>query len=58
MIIRNIIILVILLIAIPINAQNKRALLIGIASYPIYRIEKLGWNAIHGDNDVRREGIS
>ena len=58
MIIRNIIILVILLIAIPVNAQNKRALLIGIASYPTYKIEKLGWNAIHGDNDVRREGIS
>ena len=53
MIILNIIILVILLIAIPVNAQNKRALLIGIASYPTYKIDKLGWNEIHGDNDVK-----
>ena len=42
-----------MLVAIPVNAQNKRALLIGIASYPTYKIDKLGWNEIHGDNDVK-----
>ena len=47
------VIFVIIFITIPINAQNKRALLIGIASYPTYKIDKLGWNDIHGDNDVK-----
>lgn len=51
--IRDIITVVIIFITIPINAQNKRALLIGIASYPTYKIDKLGWNDIHGDNDVK-----
>ena len=51
--VRFCVIIVISLIAILVNAQNKRALLIGIASYPTYKIEKLGWNEIHGDNDVK-----
>lgn len=51
--VRFCVIIVISLIAILVNAQNKRALLIGIASYPTYKIDKLGWNEIHGDNDVK-----
>lgn len=33
-------------------AGGKRALLIGISDYPIYRASELSWNRIHGANDV------
>ena len=39
---------VLLLISGIANAQNKRALVIGIGDYP----EESGWGKIHGDNDV------
>lgn len=41
-------ILVAFLLSIVSNAQEKRALLIGIGNYP----EESGWNKIHGQNDV------
>lgn len=36
-----------------VNAENKRALLIGISNYPTYQgAEDISWSAIHGANDI------
>lgn len=49
----NIIILNVMLCIIgSVNAQSKRALLIGISDYPTYPNSKQSWAQIHGANDV------
>lgn len=45
---KNAIIAILIFFSCAINAQEKRALLIGIGNYP----SEYGWNKIHGQNDV------
>ena len=49
---RNAIIAILIFFSCAINAQEKRALLIGIGNYP----SEYGWNKIHGHNDGRLQG--
>lgn len=42
------VLIIFLFLSVALNAQEKRALLIGIGDYPV----SYGWNKIHGQNDV------
>ena len=46
-------IFVLLFLSVPIKAQQKHALLIGISDYPQYKDSDASWSRIHGANDVQ-----
>ena len=46
-------IFVLLFLSVPIRAQQKHALLIGISDYPQYKDSDASWSRIHGANDVQ-----
>lgn len=46
-------IFVLLFLSVPIKAQQKHALLIGISDYPQYKDPDASWSRIHGANDVQ-----
>ena len=46
-------IFILLVLPVPIMAQQKHALLIGISDYPQYKDPDASWSRIHGANDVQ-----
>lgn len=62
---RLILALTILLYKLPTYASTKRALLVGISTYPSYKTPEMSWGKIHGTNDIsllsktlRKQGFS
>lgn len=48
--------LFIVLLALPLAAKGKRALLVGVSGYPAYQQKELTWHGIHGADDVAMVG--
>ncbi len=46
-------IFILLVLSVPLMAQQKHALLIGISDYPQYKDPDASWSRIHGANDVQ-----
>lgn len=46
-------IFILLVLSVPLMAQQKHALLIGISDYPQYKDSDASWSRIHGANDVQ-----
>lgn len=46
-------IFILLVLSVPLMAQQKHALLIGISDYPQYNDANASWSCIHGANDVQ-----
>lgn len=46
-------IFILLVLSVPLMAQQKHALLIGISDYPQYKDSDASWSCIHGANDVQ-----
>lgn len=50
---KYVLVLILLLVVIPMWSATKRALLIGISDYPVYKnMDGASWGSIHGANDV------
>ena len=50
---KYVLVLILLLVVVPMWSATKRALLIGISDYPIYKnMDGASWGSIHGANDV------
>ena len=50
---KYVLVLILLLVVVPMWTANKRALLIGISNYPVYKnMDGASWGSIHGANDV------
>ena len=50
---KYVLVLILLLVVVPMWSATKRALLIGISDYPVYKnIDGTSWGSIHGANDV------
>lgn len=46
-------IFILLVLSVPLMAQQKHALLIGISDYPQYKDSDASWSCIHGANDIQ-----
>ncbi len=50
---KYVLVLILLLVVVPMWSATKRALLIGISDYPVYKnMDGASWGSIHGANDV------
>lgn len=50
---KYVLVLILLLVVVPMWSATKRALLIGISDYPVYKnLDGASWGSIHGANDV------
>ena len=50
---KYVLVLILLLVMVPMWSATKRALLIGISDYPVYKnMDGTSWGSIHGANDV------
>lgn len=49
---RNSLFLLLLTAHVPLSAQQKHALVVGISNYPNHSVKEASWSQIHGNNDV------